>query len=60
MATSGQSKYLEFKERFSNMSDSELIQAKRQSMSNPGWVSTRAAYELALKNELERRGLVTV
>ncbi len=58
--TSGQTKYEEFKARFRAMSDEELKETKRNSMNTPGWVTTRGAYELALKNELERRGIKVV
>ena len=47
--------YERYKERFAGYSNEDLKTAKRNSRSNRGWVASRAAYELALNFELERR-----
>lgn len=50
-------KYLEFKENFKNMGDKELISVLDNEIGNPGWVSTRAIYLTALREEFENRKL---
>jgi hypothetical protein len=46
----------DFIERFKAMSDIELIEAFNKEVGNPGWVSARAAYLMALHDEFVRRG----
>ncbi len=38
------------------MSDAELVEAFNKDVGNPGWVSARAAYWTALRDEFDRRG----
>lgn len=37
------------------MSDAELVEAFNKDVGNPGWVSARAAFLTALRDEFERR-----
>jgi hypothetical protein len=45
----------DFIERFKAMSDIELVEAFNKEVGNPGWVSARAAYLMALHDEFVRR-----
>ena len=49
--------YLEFKERFKNMSDEELIEIFNKDKNNPGWTNSRAMFQGALHEEIEDRKL---
>jgi len=49
--------YIEKREYFSILSDAELIELKRKSKRNTGWVARRAYYETALSEEIKHRGL---
>jgi hypothetical protein len=46
----------EFRERFAKMTNGQLIDALNGQANNAGWVSARASYLAALRNEFERRG----
>jgi hypothetical protein len=48
--------YQELKERFRSMSDEELINAFNDDVGKHGWVSARASYHGALRDEFENRG----
>lgn len=56
-ATNPQQSYLEYQARFAKLCDQELINLKKTGKNNPGWTSTRAAYERALTEEIAKRGL---
>ena len=47
--------YQEFQERFRGMSDEQLIGAFNGDVGNPGWVSARASFHAALREEFEKR-----
>lgn len=47
--------YEEKRAYFAILSDAELIELKRKSRCNPGWVASRAYYETALAEELQHR-----
>ncbi len=48
--------YEEFRTRFRDLSNKDLIQAFNREVGNPGWTSARAAYLAALHREFEDRG----
>jgi len=50
-----QKTYLEFQERFNAMSDEQLIDAFNSDVGKSGWVSTRASFHTALREEFEKR-----
>jgi hypothetical protein len=50
-----QKNYKEYKERFSDMSDEQLIDAFNREVNNIGWTSSRAFYLVALQEEFENR-----
>jgi hypothetical protein len=50
-------KYERLTERFQDLTDEELIQTRENDRGNPGWVSTRGAYVVALRDEYQRRNL---
>ena len=52
-----QKNYIEFKERFRNMDDKELVDTYANDMRKPGWVSSRSYFLLALKQELNKRNI---
>ena len=47
--------YQDFRQRFSQMSEEELIEAFNREVGNPGWVSVRGEYLFALQEEFARR-----
>jgi hypothetical protein len=47
--------YKEFQERFTAMSDEELVEAFNREVGNPGWTSSRATYLALLREEFEKR-----
>lgn len=51
------SRYEYYQSYFAILSDAELIDLKRKSKRNPGWVASRSYYETALTEELQCRGL---
>lgn len=55
--TNPQQSYIDYQDRFAKLSDDELLELKRAGKKNPGWTSTRGAYERALSEEIARRGL---
>lgn len=50
-------KYERFTERFQGLTDEGLIQTRENDRGNPGWVSTRGAFVVALRDEYQRRNL---
>lgn len=50
-------RYQQFEERFKKMNDKELIHAYKNDIGNPGWVSSRALFITALREELNKRKL---
>lgn len=46
----------EFKERFQKMTNEQLIETFNKDVGNPGWVSARARFQSALREEFENRG----
>lgn len=50
-------KYERFTDRFRSLTDEELIQTREKDRGNPGWVSTRGAFVVALRDEYRRRNL---
>lgn len=50
-------KYDRFTDRFQSLTDEELIQTREKDRGNPGWVSTRGAFVVALRDEYRRRNL---
>lgn len=50
-------KYERFSERFQGLSDEELVETRERDRHNPGWVSTRGAFVVALRDEYQRRNL---
>lgn len=50
----------EFKERFGGMSDEQLIDTFKADLGKSGWVSSRAMFHSALREEMEKRGLETM
>lgn len=50
-------KYERFTERFQGLTDEELIGEREKDRGNPGWVSTRGAYVVALRDEYQRCNL---
>lgn len=51
------SKYEEFQKRFGEMNDKQLLEAAISQSNNPGWVSSRGYYMVALRQEFIKRGL---
>ena len=47
----------EYRERFKAMSEEELIEAFNGDVGNPGWVSARALFHYALREEFDNRGI---
>lgn len=43
--TNPQQSYIDYQDRFAKLSDDELLELKRAGKKNPGWTSTRGAYE---------------
>lgn len=52
-----QSPYPEFKERFKNMNDADLLKALKEQIGKPGWVKAREYYMYYLHEEIKSRGL---
>ena len=52
-------KYEEFKVRFRNMEDKELVEAFNREVGNNGWVSSRLPYLVAMREEFAKRGFDT-
>lgn len=50
----------DFKKRFESMSDEQLLETFKADLGKPGWVSSRAMFYSALREELEKRGLETM
>ncbi len=50
-------KYERFTGRFQDLTDEELIQTREKDRGNPGWVSTRGAFVVALRDEYQRQNL---
>ena len=50
--------YMEYKERFSSMTDGQLMDAFNREVGNSGWTSSRGMYFVALREELEKRKIV--
>lgn len=48
-----------FKERFKNMSNEQLIDTFNKDKNNPGWTNSRAIFQVALHEEIEARKLNT-
>ncbi len=46
----------DFKKRFESMSDEQLISTLKDDLRKPGWVSSRAMFHSALRDEMEKRG----
>ena len=57
VANEEQSRYQYYQSYFAILSDAELVELKRKSRRNPGWVAARAVYEICLSKELQRRYL---
>ena len=57
-ASDPQQNYEEFKERFKNMSDEQLIETYNSDRGKPGWVTSRAMFHTALREELEKRNIL--
>jgi len=51
-----QTKYTEFSEIFTKLSDDELIESFNKEVGNKGWVSARGYYLVALHSEFTTRG----
>lgn len=49
--------YQEFKKRFNDMSDDELIGAFNREVGKPGWTGSRATYLSLMNEEFEKRKL---
>jgi hypothetical protein len=49
--------YEEYKERFKDMSDEQLIATFNKDMGNPGWTGSRASFHAAMSDEFKLRGL---
>ncbi len=47
----------EFTERFRSATTAELVDAFNSQVGNPGWVSAKGRYLLALYHEFKRRGI---
>jgi hypothetical protein len=47
----------EFESRFAGFTTQALVEAVNRQVGNPGWTSTRARHDLALRQELLRRNV---
>ena len=47
--------YIEFRERFGNMTDEQLIAVFNGDVGKSGWVSSRGYFHIALREEFEKR-----
>jgi hypothetical protein len=56
MDTTSQNPANEFKERFSNMNDSQLIDAFNGDIGKRVWIGARARFHDALRKEFDNRG----
>lgn len=50
----------DFKKRFESMSDEQLLETFKTDLGKPGWVSSRAMFHSALRDEFKKRGLETM
>lgn len=50
----------DFRTRFRSMSDEQLIDTFKADLGKPGWVSSRAMFHSAIREEFEKRGLGTM
>lgn len=56
-STNPQQNYLRYQQELATLSDDDLLERKRKGKTNPGWTSSRGAYERALSKEIAMRGL---
>jgi hypothetical protein len=50
--------YMEYKGRFDDMTDGQLMDAFNREVGNSGWTSSRSSYLVALREEFEKRKIV--
>jgi hypothetical protein len=47
----------EFEQRFTSLSDEELVAILKEDVSKPGWVAARGRFYAALRAEFNKRGI---
>ena len=57
LSDNSQKTYQDFKDRFSAMTDIQLVEAFKSQIGNPGWTHSRSLYAAAMHDEFEKRKL---